>query len=180
MIKKTIGLDMDNVIVDSFKAFMDVLKKDFPRPDRTDEDWEKLFAFGNGSQADLDLFFEIVSREGFFRNLPWMDADCHDVIAGLHKQYDVYIVTAAMNYPPCVVEKIDWLQENLPMISPSHYVFCGKKGIIYTDYLLDDNIDKHKGFRGTGLCYHTKVNQHREISEPRLHSWQEVGAYFGL
>lgn len=177
--KQSIGLDMDNVITDTIGAFV----SDLNHRHRVDMDIATLsakFHLKDVSPEEKILYHGIMTRPGFFRTLPWMDRDCPQVVRALQERYDVYIVTAAMHLPTCIQEKIEWLEEHLPFIDSDHYIFCGKKDVIHTDFLIDDNIDRYPGYRGTGLCYDTAMNLHREINAHRVDSWQKIAQYFEM
>ena len=80
---------------------------------------------------------EALLDASFFRDLAVM-ADCQDVIRDLAERHDVFVVTAAMDVPVSFDAKYQWLQEHFPFIPPSRFVFCGDKGLIDADYLIDD------------------------------------------
>lgn len=177
--KRSIGLDMDNVITDTIGAFVTDLNQHHQVPMDVHVLAEK-FHHKQVSPEEKELYHRIMTRPGFFRGLPWMDVDCPEIVRALQKDYDVYIVTAAMHLPTCIQEKIDWLQENLPFVGGDHYIFCGKKDVIHTDFLIDDNIDRYPGYLGVGLCYDTVMNRHRDINAHRVASWQHIADYFRL
>lgn len=177
MTKKTIGIDMDNVLVATDKAFIRDIQK-VKGPGFTLESLAASFEKEKTSPEEEAFFYEVMTKPGFFRNLEWIDPYAPEVVRRLVDHYEVYIVTAAMHLPTSIMEKIDWLAKELPMIPRSHYVFCGKKDIIHTDYLIDDNIDRFPGYKGTGICYNSFMNLRREIPGIRVNNWREIEAIF--
>ena len=112
----------------------------------------------------------------FFADLTIMP-DCQDVIRELSLQHDVYIVTAAMEVPVSFEAKFEWLRRHFPFIPTSQIVFCGDKGIIDADYLIDDRARHFAHFRGRGLLFSAPHNA-AETRHQRVNSWREVRDYF--
>jgi hypothetical protein len=52
-------------------------------------------------------------------------------------------------------------------------VFCGDKGIIDADYLIDDRSRHFRRFRGTGILFSAPHNA-RERAHLRANNWVEV------
>ena len=100
-----------------------------------------------------------------------------EVVRELCREYDVYIVTAAMEIPCSFVPKFEWLQRHFPFISPDNYVFCGNKGVIASDYLIDDSVYQLERFQGTGVIY-TSPRNVNEKRFPRVNDWNEVREMF--
>ena len=61
------------------------------------------------------------------------------MISDLTQRYEVFLTTAAMEYPTSFAAKFRWLEENFPFVPASNVVFCGDEGIVAADYLIDDN-----------------------------------------
>jgi len=112
----------------------------------------------------------------FFAELALLP-DCHDVIRELSMHHDVYIVTAAMEVPVSFDAKFQWLRRHFPFIPTSQIVFCGDKGIIDADYLIDDRARHFAHFRGRGLLFSAPHNA-AETRHQRVNSWREVREYF--
>ena len=112
----------------------------------------------------------------FFADLTLMP-DCQEVIRELSLDHDVYIVTAAMEVPVSFDAKFQWLRRHFPFIPTSHIVFCGDKGIIDADYLIDDRSRHFSHFRGQGLLFSAPHNA-AETGHQRVSSWQEVREVF--
>lgn len=119
---------------------------------------------------------EALLDASFFADLDVMPG-CREVIVELAERYDVYIVTAAMDVPISFDAKFRWLQRHFPFIPSSHIVFCGDKGIIDADYLIDDRARHFLRFKGQPLLYSAPHNA-GETRYPRVDSWQDVRRVF--
>lgn len=112
----------------------------------------------------------------FFEQLA-LFPDCQDVIRDLTDRHDVFIVTAAMDVPCSFDAKYRWLQRHFPFIPSSNIVFCGDKGIIDADYLIDDRARHFSSFKGKPLLFSAPHNA-AETRYPRVSSWAEVRDLF--
>jgi 5'(3')-deoxyribonucleotidase len=113
---------------------------------------------------------------GFFRNLPVMK-DCVPVIEQLNKKYKVFIVSAAMEFPNSLKDKMDWLNEHFSFLGWRQFVFCGSKSVVQGDYMIDDLVRNFTGFAGKAYLYGGPHNT--EITGfDRLNSWEEVAQTF--
>ena len=117
-------------------------------------------------------------QKGFFKDLPLME-DCQEVIHWLHQHYEIFFVTAAMEFKNSMEDKYDWLQQHFPFISWRQYVFCGRKDMIATDYLIDDHVSNLQTFKGKGLLFHAPHNL-ADTEFTRVKNWREVRAFFEI
>jgi 5'(3')-deoxyribonucleotidase/uncharacterized protein with PQ loop repeat len=113
----------------------------------------------------------------FFEQLAVLP-DCQDVIRELTLRYEVFIVTAAMDVPCSFDAKYHWLGRHFPFIPSSNIVFCGDKGVIDADYLIDDRARHFLSFKGRPLLFSAPHNA-GETRYPRVSSWAEVREVFG-
>jgi len=170
--RKTIALDMDEVVVDIYARFHSLYKTQYgAEPVVADYAGGKFYDLP-GAAHFRDFLFE----PGFFADLPIFPG-ARDVIAWLYERYDVFIVTAAQEFPHSLPDKYRWLQEHLPFISWKRYVFCGDKSIVHTDYMLDDHAYNLRNFRGTPLLFSAPHNLGMTVFT-RLDNWEEVRTYF--
>jgi 5'-nucleotidase len=89
------------------------------------------------------------------------------------KNFDVYIVSAAMEFPQSLTEKYEWLKEHFPFISWNNIIFCGDKSVINTDYMIDDHVKNLDCCKGRPFLFtaghnisidrHTRVNNWKEV-----------------
>ncbi|WP_343523740.1 5'(3')-deoxyribonucleotidase [Pedobacter sp.] len=167
--KKTIGIDMDGVLADIEDHILQTYYTEtgitLTREDIKGKSEEELF-------PDRAMIMKICNREGFFRNLPVMEGAV-ETVKLLMEDYEIYIVSAAMEFPLSLFEKYEWLTEHFPFISWKNIILCGNKSIIDTDYLIDDhckNLDFCKGkplmfsaFHNIGKDHHHRINHWREV-----------------
>jgi len=113
---------------------------------------------------------------GFFRDLPVMQ-DCIEVVEQLNKKYSVFIVSAAMEFPNSLRDKLDWLNEHFPFLKWQQLVFCGSKSIVYGDHMIDDLVRNFAGFDGKKYLFSGPHNT--EITEyTRLKGWKDAARVF--
>ena len=113
-----------------------------------------------------------VYSPGFFRSVPVMEG-AQEAVLELTKNFDVYIVSAATEFPQSLHEKYEWLREHFPFISWKHMIFCGDKSVIGTDYMIDDHVRNLDVCKGKALMFtaghNAGINHHS-----RVNSWKEV------
>jgi len=112
----------------------------------------------------------------FFANLAVMPG-CEEVVRELAARHDVLVVTAAMDVPCSFDAKFRWLQRHFPFIPTSQIVFCGDKGLIDADYLIDDRPRHFERFKGHPLLFSAPHNA-AESRYPRVDSWKDVRELF--
>ncbi|QGR00212.1 5'-3'-deoxyribonucleotidase [Paenibacillus psychroresistens] len=112
----------------------------------------------------------------FFRDLVVMEGS-QSVVKQLQENYEIFIATAAMEFPLSFQAKYEWLTEHFDSIPKSNIVFCGDKGILHADYLIDDNSYNFKNFKGKGILFTSPHNVY-ETEYARVNNWQEVAAMF--
>ena len=99
--------------------------------------------------------------------------DSQDALARLSEDFDVFITTAAMEFPASCAPKYAWLQQHFPFISPMNVVFCGDKSIIAADFLIDDNVRHFARFKGQGVLFNAPHNV--TVDWPfRIANWAEA------
>lgn len=172
--RESIGIDMDEVLADTMGAILTAFNA------RTGMNVTIADIEGTRLQSMVPehakIVGEIITEEGFFRNIPLM-ADAIDVVKKLAAHYDIYIVTAAMDVPTSFKEKYDWLIEHFGFLDPQHFVFCGRKNIVATDYLIDDNQKQLAIHTGTPLMF-TAPKNYGLTTFKRLDNWKDVETYF--
>ncbi len=116
----------------------------------------------------------IVEHVDFFGDLEVMP-DSQDVLRKLTRSYEVYVSSSAMEVPSSFTAKYRWLEQHFPFIPASHLIFCGDKGILNADYLIDDRERHFKRFRGEGILFTAPHNTHVQ-GYRRANGWREVEA----
>lgn len=109
---------------------------------------------------------------GFFENIP-VNEDAIEVVKKLSEQYEIFIVSAATEFPNSLKEKLIWMEKHFPFITWKHIVFCGHKYMIQADYLIDDHEKNLYTFTGTPLLFTAPHNLHINDFK-RVNNWKEV------
>lgn len=169
--RKSIAIDMDGVIADTIANFINWYEKD------------------TGVRIGKEAFDGVLEKDGlpdnavrkyiytagFFRSIPVMEG-AKEAVQELMKHFDIYIVSAAMEFPQSLIEKYEWLKEHFPFISWKNIIFCGDKGIIGTDYMIDDHVRNLDVCKGTTLMFsaghNVGINHHT-----RVDNWNDVIAF---
>ncbi len=162
---------MDDVMADTHGKFIELyLQGEMPRytlEELKEKSFHELF-----DENEHKAISKWVYEPGFFRDIAVMEG-AQDVIAELMQKYDVFVASAAQEFPDSLREKWDWLQEHFPAISWRNYIFMGDKSVLNTAYLIDDLPRNLRTFQGQGLLFDALHN--RDDTEfRRVKSWQDV------
>jgi len=173
--KKRILIDMDDVLADASQSILDI----FNRLNETH--LGKSFFEGKSfyeyvHQSHFKPYREKLFEPGFFRNLKVME-DAVDVVKELNEKHEVFIVSAAMEFPNSLKEKHDWIEEYFPFISWKNRCFCGDKTIVTGDVMIDDHEKNLKPFIGEKLLFDAIHNQ-TVSNYNRVFNWKEIHQYF--
>jgi len=175
MKRTTIAVDMDDVMADAYGRMIEIYEeKNGITVDREAIKGKKYHEAFLGEQ--LTIVQEIPHAKDFFSNLKVIENSL-EVMAELYDKYDVYIVSAAMEYPFSLKAKRDWLEQNFPFIHWKNIVFCGDKSIIGTDYLIDDHPYNLETFAGTPLLF-SALHNLNETKFERMNHWLDVAKKF--
>ncbi|RYE30420.1 MAG: 5'(3')-deoxyribonucleotidase [Sphingobacteriaceae bacterium] len=163
---------MDEVLADVIAKFEALYKKNHPE--------EALRQQLNGEEFYAILperiagdFRKHIYEKGFFRDLEVIK-DSQRVVKELDKKYDVFIVSAAMEFRNSLEDKVDWLADHFPFIPWQRTIFCGLK-IVNVDIMIDDRSRNFVGFDGRPLLFSSPHNM--LITEfERVNTWEEVAA----
>jgi 5'-nucleotidase len=171
----SIAVDMDGVLADTESHFIQYYESE--SGEKVDRN-SLLGVPENHAFPDKTAVRRYVHTPGFFRSLPLIEGGIR-AVKNLMEHYDVFIVSAAMEFPLSLFEKKQWLEEHFPFISWKNIVFCGDKSIIKTDYLIDDHLKNLDNFSGIPLMFtashNVYVNHHH-----RLNNWDEILKYFEI
>ncbi len=167
---KRIAIDMDDVLADITTRLIEITNE------RRNTNYQKE------QLKDPVIFHEYYEEykqiraclyeKGMFRHLPVFEG-AQEVVKKLQEHYEVFIVSAATEFPQSLTEKLEWLEEHFPTIGWQHTVFCGHKHMIKADYLIDDHEKNLVKFEGTPLLFDAPHNYHLEGYQ-RVYSWKEV------
>lgn len=101
--------------------------------------------------------------------------DAVESLLELDKDFEIFIVSAATEFPVSLSEKMAWLAEHFPFIKWNNIILCGSKNIINTDFMIDDhckNLDYCMGKPIMFTAYHN-VNHTHHV---RVNNWKEAVA----
>lgn len=168
-----IAIDMDEVLADTLGAQLDWLRERFGhRLTPADVAARGLEALVPPDQlsAQLALFHD----GSFFADLPVMPGAV-ETVRRLAEDHEICVVSAATQFPASMVPKLRWLERHFPFIAVPNVVFCGEKGVVAADWLVDDNAHRFPRFGGRAILYDAPHN--RAVGGyPRARSWAEVEA----
>ena len=172
---KRICVDMDEVIADAVTEHLLRYNRDHEEQ-ITKEDLHGKVVWDVVSVDRHPQLEAYLRSDDFFTMLEVMP-ESQRVLKALQTKYEVFIATAAMEVPTSFEQKYKWLGKHFPFIPTSHIVFCGDKGILRAEYLIDDNPRQLRRFEGEGILYdsHHNVNV---TGYRRVKDWLEVEAMF--
>ena len=167
----TLFVDMDEVIADTYGAHINRVNQRYgmnltKEACRGGEVWQQL-------PDHRDAIWRHYFEPGFFRELDPI-AGSQEVLRDLSEKYEVYIASAAMQFPNSLKEKHEWLDEYFPFIHWSKRILCGDKNILRGDILIDDRSHNLESFVGRSLIFTSPHNVNTTAFE-RVNSWEEVG-----
>jgi 5'(3')-deoxyribonucleotidase len=165
-----LAVDMDGVLADVYDQFFLYDEKDFGKR-RPIED-----IIGIEERKAFPHLNEYVHSKGFFRTAPIIK-DSVEVLADLNKNYELFIVSAAMEFPQSLPEKLEWLNEHFSFLSWQQIVFCGSKKIIDADIMIDDHFKNLDQFKGASFLFTQPHNQLKNDGRhKRVDSWKEIAS----
>lgn len=172
---KRILIDMDHVLADITTHYINWYYE------RTGIKMHKEDLLGkNEVEAfpDSKIVRGFLYTPGFFRTAPVME-NAPQVVEQLNKQFEVFIVSAAMEFPQSLSEKFEWLQEHFPFLTWHQFVFCGNKKVTCGDFMIDDHLKNLDFFNGEKILFTSPHNQFI-TGYKRVNNWQEVAQLFSI
>lgn len=163
-----IAVDMDGVLADVYEQFFAWDEKEFGRRKTPEEVRGK---------AEFEAFphsRKYVFSEGFFITAPVVPGS-QEILRSLNDGYEVFIVSAAMEFPQSLGEKKEWLHRHFPFITWQQIIFCGSKQVVSADIMIDDHFKNLDYFPGATLLFTQPHNaESSEGRHRRVHSWEEI------
>ena len=164
-----IAIDMDGVLSDTVKQFISWEERVSGKKITHEEILGKpeLEVFPNSKKH--------LHTKDFFRTTEVIEGS-QAIMKQLNEKYDVYIVSAATEFPLSLTEKQEWLNEYFPFITWQQMVFCGSKDIIQADIMIDDHFKNLNGFNGKlSILYTQPHNIYADNGRhTRVHNWQDI------
>lgn len=171
---KRIAIDMDEVLTHFSASCLDLFNTEF------NTNYTTVDLLGK-KLVELDARFDdrvdhYLASESFFLDLKVVK-DSQEVIQKLSEHYEIYIVTAAMEFPSSLAPKYQWLKQHFNFLNEHNFVFCGDKSIVHADYLIDDTPIHLDTFTGQGILF-TAPHNLNITGYQRLNNWQKAADYF--
>jgi 5'-nucleotidase len=168
---KRLIIDMDDVLADTTGQFINYYERDFGvRVDRAVLNGKEE---GEGFPDNHSALRKYPYQENFFRTIAAHDYS-QEVLEKLNAKYEIFIVSAAMEFPQSLNEKLSWLAEHFPFLSWKQFVFCGNKAVVHGDYMIDDLPRNLLKFNGEKFIFTAPHNTHIEGFR-RVNNWKEIG-----
>ncbi len=123
-------------------------------------------------QEQFKTYRDLLFQPGFFSDLE-VFPHAQEVVKTLSEKYEIFIVSAAVEFPNSLLEKYNWLRLYFPFIPWTHMVFCGDKSIVHGDIMIDDHSRNFKNFEGEKLLFHSMHNT-QENTYKRVKDWKEI------
>jgi 5'-nucleotidase len=171
MKKQRIILDQDDVLADTYLKIAQIVVRDFGTGLPLEAFYNKPFT-DILPVTDRERITKLIHEPGFFADIP-LKVDSQRVVKALSEKYDIFIGTAAMEFPNSFREKYDWLQTHFGFIHWRNIVFCGDKSIFKADYLIDDMPRNFIDFEGQPLLFDAPHNQ-SDTQYQRVNNWEEI------
>jgi 5'-nucleotidase len=165
---KRIAIDMDGVLADTTAQFLQYHERE------TGIRLAAAAIMGKTESIAFPNVYKWVNTEGFFRHLPVME-NAQEVVQRLNERYEIFIVSAATEFPNSLIDKQAWLKEHFPFISWKNIVFCGSKTIIQADIMIDDHFKNLDYFKGETLLFTASHNAFADNGRHRrVDTWLEI------
>ncbi|WP_345213725.1 5' nucleotidase, NT5C type [Mucilaginibacter gynuensis] len=168
--KLRLAIDMDEVIADTIGKFITLYEERHQTKVVLDEMHGKEFNEVLPEEIRHTLR-QYINEPGFFRDIPVME-DAVEVLQQLNEKYDLYIVSAAMEFKNSLADKLEWLNEHFPFISWTNIIFCGHK-IVNVDIMIDDRLKNFVNFEGRKILFTSPHNLAIDGYE-RADTWKDV------
>ena len=167
----TIFVDMDDVLADTYGKHIELYNKEHQQELHINQ-----ISSGEMWQNVPEEFHPSIKQHalqsGFFRDLEPIK-DAIEVMEALYSKHEVYIATAATQFPNSLIEKSEWLAEHMPFITWQHQIMCGDKFILNGDLLIDDRIYNLEHFKGDTLLFNSPHNVN-DKGFKRVATWVEI------
>ena len=166
--KQRLIVDMDGVLADVYEQFLNYeeIETGIRQP------IEDLY--GKPEEIAFKNMGKYVLSKGFFRNTPVLEGSI-PALYRLNKQYELFVVSAAVEFPQSMEEKYYWLCEHFSFISWEQMIFCGLKSAVKGDIMIDDHFKNLDSFDGRTILFTQPHNYGLENkNHTRVFNWQEV------
>ena len=168
-------IDMDEVIADTMGKMVAWYQKAYGGV--VDFDKMDMGRWSNGfPEEHRPLIRQKLHEKGFFRDVPVMEHS-QEVLKEMNQRYEIFIVSAAVEFPSSLQDKYEWLMENFPFFSWKQLVLCGDKRMVHGDHMIDD-IDRNlHHFKGNKYLFSAPHNRWSNEFR-RINNWREAAEIF--
>ncbi|ANH80138.1 5'(3')-deoxyribonucleotidase [Niabella ginsenosidivorans] len=161
-------VDMDGVLADVYSQFRKYEKEE------SGINQEPHAIIGKKEGEAYKNVRIYVNTPGFFLEAPVIPGSI-EVMEQLNREYELFIVSSAMEFPLSLYEKYQWLQQHFPFLSWQQLVLCGSKKVVSGDIMLDDHFKNLDHFNGKTILF---TQPHNQLADPgrheRVNNWKEV------
>jgi 5'-nucleotidase len=172
-------VDMDGVLADFEGRFLDIWRQQ--HPDKlyiAREQRNTAYLIDQYPARYKDLIQHIFFAPGFFRSLPPIPGGLEALTDMRQANIEVFICTTPFaQFKNCVLEKFEWVEENLGPEWIERIILTFDKTLVSADYLIDDmpSITGLESPSWKHILYHCPQNA-SEQSKKRLtwDNWKEV------
>ncbi len=169
--KKRICIDQDDVLANTHAKLVQLyLASGAPRYELAELEEKALQELLD--ESERKSITAQIFEPGFFADIEVMPG-AQEAVLALQERYDVFIATAAMEFPNSFRDKYDWLAHYFPTIHWKNIIFLGDKSILGADYLIDDMPYNLHTFSGKGLLFDALHNRDEKAFE-RVMNWTDV------
>lgn len=174
VVGKTIAVDMDGVLADLNKKWIDTYNAIYGDDLKENEvtTWDMDDHVYEAAQGHVRNILRI---KGFYADLEVIE-DSINILQKIAETNTVIIVTS-----PTAMEsyqdKMDWMTKHFPFVDPKNIVFTGNKSLIRADYLIDDGIHNLEVFEGIPIIFDTSYNR-EDNRFFRVYNWADLGRRF--
>ena len=99
--------------------------------------------------------------------------DSIDVLREMNKRYEIFIVSAATEFPNSLKDKLEWLLEHFPFFTWRQLVLCGDKRMVQGDFMIDDHVRNLVHFKGKPYLYSSPHN-----ADVQDYNWKHAAEIF--
>src|ERR1035437_740499 len=165
---KRILVDMDGVLADVYPRLFELYEEETGLK----KTMEEIIGFKEGEA--FPEIYRWVETPGFFRTMPVMP-DSQRVLKLLNESYEIIVISMATEFPVSLTDKQLWLNDNFPFISWKQVIFCGNKGLIPADLMIDDHFKNLDNFGGETIMFIQPHNiNNTDHHHKTVSSWAEL------
>jgi 5'-nucleotidase len=168
----TLAIDMDETMADTTRQINKWYEREFGHTLTEEQLHGKEFrqAVPPGHSGVVHKY---LNTPGFFRDIE-VYPDAIEVVRELNKKYQIFVVSAATEFPNSLKDKIEWLDELFPYLNWKQYCLCGDKSLVQTDLMIDDRSRNFIHLKGSKTYLYSAHHNVAETAYERVNDWKEV------